>query len=140
MAIDILIDSNKYKIWLEGYGDIGRGEDNLSGKAHFGKFVSPKEEVFGEAEVVLDNVDWNFGLGYTRYWGKSGWSYIRRVPDGENNFKLEYYLDNKWRLRAEHFSENNRNEYGVRYRIHEFLSAEYVYGGDEFYLRIIGNL
>jgi hypothetical protein len=140
MAIEILIDSNKYKIWLEGYSDIGRGEDNLSGKAHFGKFVSPKEEVFGEAEVVLDNVDWNFGLGYTRYWGKSGWSYIRRVPDGENNFKLEYYLDNKWRLRAEHFSENNRNEYGVRYRIHEFLSAEYVYGGDEFYLRIIGNL
>ena len=140
MAIEILIDSNKYKIWLEGYSDIGRGEDNLSGKAHFGKFVSPKEEVFGEAEVVLDNVDWNFGLGYTHYWGKSGWSYIRRVPDGENNLKLEYYLDNKWRLRAEHFSENNRNEYGVRYRIHEFLSAEYVYGGDEFYLRIIGNL
>ena len=140
MAVDILIDSNKYKIWFEGYGDIGRGEDNLSGKAHFGKFVSPKEEVFGEVELVLDNVDWNFGLGYTRYWGKSGWSYIRRIPDGENNYKLEYYLDDKWRLRAEHFSEKNRNEYGVRYRIHEFLSAEYVYGGDEFYLRIIGNL
>ena len=140
MAVDILIDSNKYKIWFEGYGDIGRGEDNLSGKAHFGKFVSPKEEVFGEVELVLDNVDWNFGLGYTRYWGKSGWSYIRRAPDGENNYKLEYYLDDKWRLRAEHFSEKNRNEYGVRYRIHEFLSAEYVYGGDEFYLRIIGNL
>ena len=140
MSIDIIIDSDNYKIWLEGYGDIGRGEDNLSGKAHFGKLVSPQEEVFGEAEVVLDNVDWNFGLGYTRYWGKSGWSYIRRVPDGENNYKLEYYLDDKWRLRAEHFSEKNRNEYGVRYRIHEFLSAEYVYGGDEFYLRIIGNL
>ena len=140
MTVDILIDSNKYKIWFEGYGDIGRGEDNLSGKAHFGKFVSPKEEVFGEVELVLDNVDWNFGLGYTRYWGKSGWSYIRRAPDGENNYKLEYYLDDKWRLRAEHFSEKNRNEYGVRYRIHEFLSAEYVYGGDEFYLRIIGNL
>ena len=140
MVVDILIDSNKYKIWFEGYGDIGRGEDNLSGKAHFGKFVSPKEEVFGEVELVLDNVDWNFGLGYTRYWGKSGWSYIKRAPDGENNYKLEYYLDDKWRLRAEHFSEKNRNEYGVRYRIHEFLSAEYVYGGDEFYLRIIGNL
>ena len=46
----------------------------------------------------------------------------------------------KWRLRAEHFSGDDRNEYGVRYRIHEFLSAEYVYGGDEFYLRLIGNL
>lgn len=140
MAVEFLINSDKYKVWFEGYGDIGRGEENLSGKAHFGKFVSHKEEVFGEVEAVLDNVDWNFGVGYTRYWGKSGWSYIRRVPDGENNYKLEYYLDSKWRLRAEHFASKNRNEYGVRYRIHEFLSAEYVYGGDEFYLRIIGNL
>ena len=140
MTVEFLIDSDKYKIWFEGYGDIGRGEENLSGKAHFGKFISPKEELFGEVEVVLDDVDWNFGVGYTRYWGKSGWSYIRRVPDGENNYKLEYYLDPKWRLRAEHFANSNRNEYGVRYRIHEFLSAEYVYGGDEFYLRIIGNL
>ena len=140
MDIEIIIDSNKYKIWFEGYGDIGRGEDNLSGKAHFGKFVSPKEEVFGEVEFITEDVDWNFGIGYTRYWGKSGWSYIRRIPDGENNYKLEYNLDPKWRLRAEHFAQKNRNEYGVRYRIHEFLSAEYVYGGDEFYLRIIGNL
>ncbi|MBQ2134691.1 MAG: hypothetical protein II203_03175 [Phascolarctobacterium sp.] len=53
---------------------------------------------------------------------------------------MEYYLNPKWKLRAEHFANKNRNEYGVRYRIHEFLSAEYVYGGDEFYLRIIGNL
>lgn len=140
MDVEILIDSNKYKIWFEGYGDIGRNEDNLSGKAHFGKFVSPKEEVFGEVEFITEDVDWNFGIGYTRYWGKSSWSYIRRIPDGENNYKLEYNLDPKWRLRAEHFAQKNRNEYGVRYRIHEFLSAEYVYGGDEFYLRIIGNL
>lgn len=140
MDVEILIDSNKYKIWFEGYGDIGRNEDNLSGKAHFGKFISPKEEFFGEVEIVLDDVDWNFGLGYTRYWGKSVWTYVRRIPDGENNYKLEYNLDLKWRLRAEHFAKKNRNEYGVRYRIHEFLSAEYVYGGDEFYLRIIGNL
>ena len=140
MDVEILIDSNKYKIWFEGYGDIGRNEDNLSGKAHFGKFISPKEEFFGEVETVLDDVDWNFGVGYTRYWGKSGWTYVRRIQDGENNYKLEYNLDPKWRLRAEHFAKKNRNEYGVRYRIHEFLSAEYVYGGDEFYLRIIGNL
>ncbi len=139
-AVNITIASDKYKIWFEGYGDIGRDEDNLSGKAHLGKFVSPNEEVFGEAELVLDNVDWNFGAGYTRYWGKSSWTYIKRMPDNDNNYKLEYTLGPKWRLRAEHFSDDNRNEYGVRYRIHEFLSAEYVYGGDEFYLRIIGNL
>lgn len=140
MAVSIMINSDKYKVWFEGYGDIGREKDNLSGKAHVGKFVSPKDEIFGEAEVILDNVDWQFGAGYSRYWGKSVWSYTRRMPMGDNDYRFEYNLSPKWRLRAEHFSGEDRNEFGVRYRIHEFLSAEYVYGGKEFYMRIIGNL
>ena len=140
MAVSIMINSDKYKLWFEGYGDIGREKDNLSGKAHVGKFVSPKDEIFGEAEVILDNVDWQFGAGYSRYWGKSVWSYTRRMPMGDNDYRFEYNLSPKWRLRAEHFSGENRNEFGVRYRIHEFLSAEYEYGGKEFYMRIIGNL
>ena len=140
MAVSIMINSDKYKVWFEGYGDVGRDKNNLSGKAHIGKFVSPQDEIFGEAEVILDHVDWQFGAGYSRYWGKSMWSYTRRMPMGYNDYRLEYFLSPKWRLRAEHFSGEDRNEFGVRYRIHEFLSAEYVYGGKEFYMRIIGNL
>ena len=140
MPVSIMINSDKYKVWFEGYGDVGRDNENLSGKAHVGKFISPKEEIFGEAEVVLDHVNWRFGAGYSRYWGKSVWSYTRRMPVGDDNYRLEYNLSPKWRLRAEYFTGDDRNEFGVRYRIHEFLSAEYVYGGDEFYLRIIGNL
>lgn len=140
LGVNIMINSDDYKLWFEGYGDIGRDKDNLSGKAHVGKFISPRDEVFGEAEVILDDVQWRFGIGYARYWGKSVWSYMRRMPIGDNDYRLEYNLSPKWRLRAEHFSGDDRNEFGVRYRIHEFLSAEYVYGGDEFYLRIIGNL
>ncbi len=139
-AVEIILYSDEYKIWLEGYGDIGRDKDNLSGKAHLGKYISPHDEIFAEAEVVLDDVQWQFGAGYTCYWGKSSWSYMRRAPAGDNVYKLEYTLSPKWKLRAEHFSGDDRNEYGVRYRIHEFLSAEYVYGGNEFYLRLIGNL
>ena len=140
LGVNIMINSDDYKLWFEGYGDIGRDNDNLSGKAHIGKFISPRDEAFGEAEVILDDVEWRFGVGYARYWGKSVWSYMRRMPIGDNDYRLEYNLSPKWRLRAEHFSGDDRNEFGVRYRIHEFLSAEYVYGGDEFYLRIIGNL
>lgn len=140
LGVNIMINSDDYKLWFEGYGDIGRSKDNLSGKAHIGKLLSPRDEVFGEGEVILDDVEWRFGLGYTRYWGKSSWSYVRRMPIGDNDYRLEYSLSPKWRLRAEHFSGDDRNEFGVRYRIHEFLSAEYVHGGNEFYLRIIGNL
>lgn len=138
--VDIVIYSEDYKIWFEGYADLGRDKDNISGRAHFGKYISPRDEIFTEAGLILDDVHWNMGLGYTRYWGKSSWSYQRIMPDGENNYRLEYDLSNKWRLRAEHYSGTDRNEYGARYRIHEFLSAEYVYGEDEFYLRLIGNL
>lgn len=140
LGVEIMLISPEYKIWFEGYGDIGRKNNNLSGKTHLGKFISGKDEIFGEAEVVLDEVDWVFGAGYTHYWGKSGWTYTRRTPLGENAYKLEYSLSPKWRLRAEHFSGSNRNEFGARYRIHEFLSAEYIYGGQEWYLRVIGNL
>lgn len=140
LGVTIMIETDDYKIWIEGYGDVGRDDDNLSGKAHLGKFVTPRDELFGEAEVILDDVQWHFGLGYARYWGKSVWSYARRIPVADNDYKLEYNLSPKWRLRAEHYSGDDRNEFGVRYRIHEFLSAEYVYGDDEFYLRVIGNL
>ena len=140
MGISIMLDSKNYKIWFEGYGDIGREKENLSGTAHIGKFISNSGELFGEGRVYLDNVDWRFGLGYTHYWGKSSWTYQHIMPKGDNNYKLEYELSPKWRLRSEYYSKENRNEFGVRYRIHEFLGLEGVYGDDELYLRVIGNL
>lgn len=140
MGISIMLDSKNYKIWFKGYGDVGREKENLSGTAHIGKFISNSGELFGEGRVYLDNVDWRFGLGYTHYWGKSSWTYQHIMPKGDNNYKLEYELSPKWRLRSEYYSKENRNEFGVRYRIHEFLGLEGVYGDDELYLRVIGNL
>ncbi|MDO4177676.1 MAG: hypothetical protein Q4D21_00665 [Phascolarctobacterium sp.] len=140
LIINIMLASKEYRAWFEGYADLGRKDDNLSGKAHIGKYISGRDEIFGEVELVTQEMDWNFTLGATRDWGKSRWTYGRRMPKGENDYRFEYVFGPKWRLRAEHFSSRDRNEFGVRYRIHEFLSAEYVYDGHESYLRIIGNL
>lgn len=140
LGVNIMLDSQEYKIWFEGYGDIGRQHDNLSGTAHIGKFISSQDEIFGEGRLYLDDVRWRFGLGYTKYWGKSQWSYQRIMPKGDNNYRLEYELSPKWRLRSEYYSQDNRKEFGIRYRIHEFLGVEGVYGDDELYLRVIGNL
>ena len=140
MSVSIMLDSRNYKIWFEGYGDIGRDKENLSGTAHIGKFISDSGEIFSEGRVYLDSVDWRFGLGYTHYWGKSRWTYQHIMPKGDNNYKLEYELSPKWRLRSEYYSQENRKEFGVRYRVHEFLGLEGVYGDDELYLRVIGNL
>lgn len=138
--VEINLYSERYKIWAEGYADIGRKDDNLSGKLHVGKYISSKDEIFGEVELVTDDVHWSFGAGYARKWGNSTWSYRRRMPEADNVYKFEYDFGNKWRVRAEHFTGDNRNEFALRYRIHEFLGAEYVYGGKKSYLRIVGNL
>ena len=140
LGVEINMGSDKYKIWFEGYGDIGRDEDNISGRAHFGKFISDRDEIFGEVGVTLDDVDWDFSAGYARHWGKATLSYMRRSPDGENVFRGEYDFTSKWRLRTEYFSDTDTTEIAVRYRIHEFLSAEYVYSNDKPYFRIVGNL
>jgi len=139
-GVDISLSTSKYKIWFEGYADIGRKRDNLSGKVHVGKYISGKDEIFAEEELVTENVHWSTSIGYAHDWGKSSWSYRRRIPEADNVYRLEYKLGPKWGVRAEHYSGIDRNEYALRYSIHEFLSCEYVYGGKESYFRIIGNL
>ena len=56
-GVRIRLESDEYKIWFEGYGDIGRNENNISGRAHFGKYISKRDEIFGEVGVTLDDVD-----------------------------------------------------------------------------------
>ena len=138
--LDISLESPEYKIWFEGYGDIGRKDHNLSGRAHIGKFISRRDEIFGEAGVDLKDVRWDFSAGYAYHWGKATLSYMRRVPADANVYRFEYDFTPKWRFRYEHFGDKKENEYAVRYRIHEFLSGEYVYSTNKSYFRIVGNL
>lgn len=139
-VVEIRMEADKYKIWIEGYGDSGRDENNLSGRAHLGKYISDNDELFAEFSVELENMEWEFAPGLAHRNGKTTVAYARRVSDHENNYRLEYDVSPKWRLRAEHFSGTNVNEFGARFRIHEFLSVEYVYSNDKPYLRLIGNL
>lgn len=138
--VEIRMEADKYKIWFEGYGDSGRDENNLSGRAHFGKYISDNDEVFAELSVELENMEWEFAPGLAHRRGKTTIAYARRISNQENNYRLEYELSPKWRLRAEHFSGSDVNEFGARFRIHEFLSLECVYSSDKPYLRVIGNL
>lgn len=138
--VDIRMEADKYKIWLEGYGDIGKDDGNISGRAHFGKYISDKIEIFGEGSVVLDSMEWEFAPGVAWHGGNTTVSVARRLSSHENDYRLEYSFSPKWVLRAERFSGEHINEFGIRYRVHEFLSFEYVYSNDKPYLRLIGNL
>ena len=134
------LDSPRYKVWFEGYSDVGRDKQNLSAVAHMGKYISGLDEVFVETSVMFNPVRWEVSPGYMHKLGHLSLGYARRLSDEENNYRLEYKFSSKWKIRAEHFGGNTNNELGVRYRIHEFLSAEYVYTKDKAYLRLVGNL
>ncbi|MDD4321570.1 MAG: hypothetical protein PHH31_08545 [Acidaminococcaceae bacterium] len=134
------LDSPRYKVWFEGYSDIGRDGQNISGVAHIGKYMSGVDEIFAEASVTFNPMEWEVAPGYMRKIGHLSLGYARRISDEENNYRLEYKFSSRWKIRAEHFSGSANNEFGLRYRIHEFLSAEYVYAKDKAYLRLVGNL
>ena len=138
--LDITLESDEYKIWFEGYGDIGRKDHNLSGRAHIGKYFSRRDEIFGEVGVTLKDVKWDFSAGYAYHYGKATLSYMRRVPADADVYRFEYDFTPKWRFRYEYFGDSKTSEYAVRYRIHEFLSGECVYSTNKSYFRIVGNL
>jgi hypothetical protein len=84
------MEADKYKIWIEGYGDSGRDENNLSGRAHLGKYISDNDELFAEFSVELENMEWEFAPGLAHRHGKTTIAYARRITEHENNYRLEY--------------------------------------------------
>lgn len=137
---DIKLESDRYKIYFEGYADAGRQDRSVSGKAHIGKFFSPESEVFTEIGLDLKDTDWDFALGYSFHRGKAAWSVFGCRPGNKAGYRFTYGFTPLWQFRAEHLPLSNEEEYAVRYRIHEFLSGEYVYSSEKSYFRLIGNL
>ncbi len=139
--VTIALDSDKYRLWIEGYVDIGRDNSALSGRLHAGKLIARKDEIFLEVSLFTDDVKWKFDPGISRRWGNTKLSFLYRVPDDEGILRLEYDFAKAWRLRVEKYGHIARPEFALRYRIHEFLAAEFVLGADrENYLRVVGNL
>lgn len=139
--INVAVETTKYNIALEGYLDFGRDHDSSSAKLHLGRYTSSKDEAFLEAEFVPRSVSWRFMPG----WGRRLSQVTTVGVKYELNHKqeilwLNQQLGDNWLLRLEQTPSENRSEFGVRYKIHEFLSAEYVFTDKENWFRLVGNL
>ena len=53
-------------------------------------------------------------------------------------FELSQPLGGKWQLRYAYRSRDQENEYGLRYRLHDFLTVEYAMDRHNGWLRFIG--
>ena len=138
--IELLLDSDKYNLSIEGRLDLGRRQDNTSFLLHAGKFIAPKQEIFLESEFVTNNVKWDWAYGFQyEFTDKTLLGYKYNQTNSDGKVFVKQVLGEKFSLRTEHDFKNQLNEFGLRYKLHDFISLEYVKNNDDNWLRLVGN-
>jgi len=134
-------ETDKYKVTLEGYMDMGRSQDNTSFRLHAGKLMSKQDEAFMEVNFVPSSVAWNVVPGWAHTMSPSTTAGIKYdLSDKQGLVWLHQDLSPNFSLRLERTPAINKNEFAIRYKMHDFLSAEYIMNKDNSWLRLIGNL
>ena len=134
-------ETDKYKVSLEGYMDMGRNTDNTSFRLHAGKNMSKQDEAFMEVNFVPSSVAWSFVPGWAHTISpttKAGIKYD--LSDKQGLVWLHQDISPNISLRLERTPALNKNEFAIRYKMHDFLSAEYIINKDDRWLRLVGNL
>lgn len=136
-------DTDKYRIRLEGRLDIGRrSEENRSTSfnAHAGVMVSSKDEVFAQVEAYPQDVEAVWYSGYNRDIGNGNmvvWKY--NISKDDYVLGVSRSFDERWLLRYEYAHDTRLGEFGLKYKLHDFVSLEYILNKDDSWLRLIGN-
>lgn len=140
-TVTINANTDKYKVILEGYLDIGKDEDNTSLRLHAGKYIGDHDEIFLEINFMPSNVEWEFVPGWGTRLGPSTIGGIKyNLSESKSILWINQNLGPKWSLRIERIPADHHNEFALRYKMHEFLGVEYVASDTDNYLRLIGNL
>ena len=139
--VAVSVEAETYRITAEVMLDIGRDKDNISGKAHVGRLIGPHDELFVELKVLPGTMTWHVMPGWGHQFGSDTWAGARyRTNDQEFVLWLDQGLGGRWSVRAERWPGIDRNEVGLRYKLHDFLSAEFVLTNDSSWLRLVGHL
>ncbi|SFL62149.1 hypothetical protein [Pelosinus propionicus] len=139
IALDV--ETDKYNITLEAYLDMGHDEDNAFARLHAGKIVSKRDEVFLEVNFIPSSVSWEFVPGWGHRLGANTIAGIKyNTSNSQNGLWLQKELNPSWTMRLERNTKNRNNELGLRYKLHDFLSAEYIITKDDQWLRLVGHL
>ncbi|MCE5286577.1 MAG: hypothetical protein LLG02_12120 [Pelosinus sp.] len=138
--VTLKAETSLYNVTLEGYLDMGRHDNDTSFKLHVGKNFGKKAEVFVENVFIPGSITWNVmpGMLYHHDYTAAGFKYD--VSNSDFVLLLNQYLGNHWSVRFERTPISGRNEFGIRYKMHEFVSAEYVFTNTDKWLRLIGHL
>jgi len=143
VATEIALDAetDQYKLWLEGHLDMGRTEENTSFQLHAGKFMGKQEEAFVEVNFVPSTVSWDFvpGWGHVISAGvEAGIKYDLSAK--QNILWAQDDVNRNISLRLERTPGTNLTQFAVRYKMHDFLSAEYIFTQQTKWLRLVSSL
>jgi len=140
-------DTEKYRLRLTGWLDISRDKTsrheesgNLVFRLHAGRMLSRFDELFLQADFMPQSMDWGGMAGYDRQIGSR--FHARLGYDlAERHFVLAAFqqLAPRWLLRYEYRFAEQHGETALRYKMHDFLSLEYLIDRDQNWLRILGN-
>ncbi|VBB09258.1 Hypothetical protein LUCI_4548 [Lucifera butyrica] len=140
-VVAVNADTDKYKVTLEGYLDMGHQTDNTAARLHIGRYLGKRDELFMETTFYPNSVTWQFRPGWSHSLSSNmaaGFKYD--LSDRQAILWGSQYLGHNLTLRLERTPATGYDEFGIRYKLHDFLSAEYVFTKDEKWLRLIGNL
>lgn len=140
-------DTSRYRLRLSGWLDIGRkdkvshkNDENLLLRLHAGRMLGSKDEIFVLTDLLPEQMKWNWHFGWQH--DLRGGRMIGLRYDMRQH-KLIYDVSQKlaprWLLRYEYRSADSMGEAALRYRLHDFVSLEYVLDNEQNWLRLIGN-
>lgn len=137
----VTAETETWRITAEAYLDVGRNTDNISGQAHVGRTLGKYDELFLEVKVVPGPMSWEIMPGWGHQFGSETWAGARyRTNDKEWVGWLQQGLGGRWSIRAEHWPHLAWTEVRLRYKLHDFLSAEFVMTNTMNWLRLVGHL
>ncbi len=139
--MDISAETTKYNVKLEGYLDMGRKENDTSARLHVGQYLGRRDELFMEVTFIPASVTWEFVPGWGHRLGSATEAGVKyNLSSKHGLFWLRQDLDERWSLRIERTPVTGIYEAGLRFKLHEFLSAEYIVTTNNRWLRLVGNL
>ncbi len=139
-------DTSKYLLRIQGWADIGnsKGSGKDSEKNRFraiaGINLSQRDLLYGQLDLYPQHFHPEWAVGYSRKFNSKTSSFLR-YDISYQRFAVgaEYWVAPRWLLRYEHRWSDRRGEVGIRYKLHDFLSLEYVLDTKDNWLRLIGT-
>lgn len=127
------------EVWLDAGRD---GDKNTAVEGMLGHYIGKHSTVFGEARFYPGPMDGNVYGGFSHQFGSfMDLGYKYDFVDNANHIFGNVPIGNKFSLRYDRDFKKRENEFGFSYKIHNYITLEYVYNDEDGkWLRLIANL